>query len=124
MNESDELLESLPISYSSVDRRRQIVSKLHRLGLKLTEIAASLVKVATGKAPSLKTVVRDCVSLGLLTFTDISDDELIGEVADILTSLHSSVGIRTVDSQLLLRGHRVQERRIRFALVSGKFTCH
>ncbi len=104
------LLCDKAVHWSSVAERRECVAEHHRRGDQLTAIATKL------HIPR-KTVQRDCVALGLETFTHISDEELASVVLDIVKTLHSSVGVLSVEAALTHRGFRIQEKRIRDALV-------
>jgi hypothetical protein len=66
----------------------------------------------------IKTIKRDFIDLGIETWSSISDEELISQIIQIIEIEHKAVGIKKIDSHLLLRGFRIQESRIKDSLVS------
>ena len=117
MSLESSLLCDKVVNWSSVAERRDCVAEHHRRGDQLTAIATKL------HIPR-KTVQRDCIALGLETFTTISDDELASVVLDIVKTLHRSVGVLSVEAALSHRGLRIQEKRIRLALVMFMESVH
>ena len=90
-------------------RREQVINLRHQ-GLAIKSIADSL-------SVSIKTIKRDCIELGIETWSSISDDELINQIVQIIEIEHKAVGIKKIESHLLLRGLRIQESRIKDMLV-------
>jgi len=91
--------------------RREQAIYLKNEGLKTKEIADCL-------NVSSKTIKRDFIDLGIETWSSISDEELISQIIQIIEIEHKAVGIKKIDSHLLLRGFRIQESRIKDSLVS------
>ncbi len=85
--------------------RREHAIYLKNEGLKIKEIADCL-------NVSSKTIK------GIETWSSISDEELISQIIQIIEIEHKAVGIKKIDSHLLLRGFRIQESRIKDSLVS------
>jgi hypothetical protein len=104
------LLCDKAVSWSTLEERRERVIEHHRRGEQLTAIASKL-------HVSRKTIQRDCIALGLETYSSLSDNELAAVVLHIVKTLHSSVGVLSVEAALTHRGFRIQEKRIMDALV-------
>ena len=66
---------------------------------------------------SSKTIERDLIELGIETWSSISDEELMNHIVQIIEIEHKAVGIKKIESHLLLRGLRIQESRIKDILV-------
>ena len=94
-----------------ISSRRERAIYLKSQGLKTKEIADDL-------NVSSKTIKRDFIELGIETWSSISDEELVSQILHIIEIEHKAVGIKKIDSHLLLRGFRIQESRIKYSLVS------
>jgi len=97
------------VKWRDVEERRTILKEEHAKG-------ASLARLANILEVSASTIERDCEHLGLKTFSDISDERLTFEIADVLNHGHEDMGYRDVECALQRRQIRVQERRIRALL--------
>ena len=92
------------------DRRRIVAREMGR--------GRSLVRLAFVLNVCVSTIRRDCEKLNIRAFSTIDDDDLADAVNDIIARGHSDMGYTDVESALIERGYRVQERRIRACLVS------
>ena len=105
------LLCDRSVEWSTPGQRRERVAELHSDGDDITRIAKKL-RVCR------RTVIRDCDLLELSTFTLISDEDLEATILDIIQTLSSSIGLRSIEGCLISRGLRIQERRITSAMVN------
>ena len=85
-------------------RREQVISLKHQ-GLTIIDIADRL-------GVSSKKIKRNFIDQGIETWSSISDEELMNQIVQTIEIEHKAVGIKKIDSHLLLRGFRVQESRI------------
>jgi hypothetical protein len=106
----DDLISFSFIPWSTSEERKSHVLNEHKLG-------RSLVTIARRLQVNRKTIERDCDGLGLTTWSLISDADLDTSVQAILSEEHPGAGVTLIESALLRRGHRTQERRILQSLV-------
>lgn len=100
------------VCWETKKERQQHVATLHSRGVSQTNCAHRL-KV------SRQTILRDYKELGLTTWSDVSDETLEKHVRTIMAVEHDAVGLHKIESHLLQRfGLRIQEKRIRGAMVS------
>ena len=91
--------------------RQRTVSALHAKGYQLHEVARRL-------SVDVQTVRRDKRKLSLETWSTISDAELDSHVEASIALAHTAVGIQKMGAYLLRQGLRVQDHRVKAALVS------
>ena len=94
--------------------RREQAIQLRNEGRTMNDIARLL-------TVSSRTIKRDFIDLGIETWSSLTDDELKSQIVQIIEIEHKAVGIKKIDSHLLLRGFRVQESRIKDCLVCKNF---
>ena len=95
------------------------MARFHREGYKLTEIASKL-------PCSVQTVRRDFIEIGVESFSDINDAALDGKVLEIIGISHQAVGLTKVVDYLKSQGLRVQQNRVKEALViitNNRYPC-
>lgn len=106
------LARNASVQITPTERRRQVVH-LHREGMTIKDIATRLSVHRT-------TIERDFISLGLQSFTPISDYQLRQELQSLFDSEHDYVGYRNLEGGLVSRGFRVQRQRIMDMMVTYK----
>jgi len=93
------------------EERQDLVAQKIESGVNPSRVARSL-------GVSRQTIYRDLSQLGILWKSEISQEDLIGNIIDIVHQSHEAVGYRDVEGYLVHRGIRVSERRVRDALVN------
>ena len=106
--------------WDSPVHRQGLVACFHREGYKLTEIASKL------SCSVQQTVRRDFIEIGVESFSDINDAALDGKVLEIIGISHQAVGLTKVVDYLKSQGLRVQQNRVKEALViitNNRYPC-
>ena len=86
----------------------------------MTEIASKL------SCSVQQTVRRDFIEIGVESFSDINDAALDGKVLEIIGISHKAVGLTKVVGYLKSQGLRVQQNRVKEALViitNNRYPC-
>ena len=104
-------LERTKIPWDTPEERQRAVSALHAKGYQLHEVARRL-------SVDVQTVRRDKRKLSLETWSTISDAELSTHVEANIALAHTAVGTQKMGAYLLRQGLRVQDHRVKAALVS------
>ena len=104
-------LERTKIPWDTPEERQRAVSALHAKGYQLHEVARRL-------SVDVQTVRRDKRKLSLETWSTISDAELSSHVEASIALAHTAVGTQKMGAYLLRQGLRVQDHRVKAALVS------
>jgi len=100
-----------PVRHASVAERHASLKEMHKEGFPIVDIAKAL-------SVNVRTIYRDCKVLGLGTFSSVSDAALLRHVCDCTRLLHGGVGMRKIEGYLQGKCGRVQERRIRWAMMT------
>jgi len=107
-------LERTKIPWATPEERRDQVKDLHAKGYKLKKCARRL-------SVNVQTVRRDKKKPNLDTWPNLSDADLSGHVSESIALAHTAVGSQKIDAYLLRLGFRVQEQRVKAALVCTSF---